>query len=100
MKDITVFINENKEVKHYADGILYNKEKTEIIYCPKGKSEITIPETIRYMISVISQQKSTKHFILLELNFLQNGIIVKWWRLDFPAGTRQEQCLNSSNTAT
>lgn len=31
MKDITAFINENKEVKHYADGILFNKDTNEIL---------------------------------------------------------------------
>ena len=34
--------------KYYSseDGVLYNKEKTELICCPKGKTSITIPYSV------------------------------------------------------
>ncbi|WP_051588829.1 leucine-rich repeat protein [Ruminococcus sp. NK3A76] len=41
-------INVGKNNTQYlsVDGVLYNKDKTELIYCPQGKTSITIPDSV------------------------------------------------------
>ena len=39
-------VSENNENYSSTDGLLMNKDKTEIIYCPNGKVNVTIPDSV------------------------------------------------------
>lgn len=45
-----VEINVSADNEYYSsvDGVLYDKEKTELIICPEGKESITIPDTVNF----------------------------------------------------
>ena len=44
LKNITVD-TDNKCFSSF-DGVLYNKDKTDLIFCPQGKTEVIIPQTV------------------------------------------------------
>ena len=43
---LNIEVDENNEVYSSEDGVLYNKDKTEIIKCPVAKENINIPESV------------------------------------------------------
>ena len=44
LKMITV--DEGNQALSSVDGVLYNKEKTTVIYCPRGKTQVSIPDGV------------------------------------------------------
>ena len=44
-------INVGKNNTQYSsvDGVLYNRDKTELLYCSQGKTSITIPDSVTYI---------------------------------------------------
>ena len=42
----TLFVSENNPYYASQDGILYNKDKTELIICPEGNRSFTIPSEV------------------------------------------------------
>ena len=43
---LDINVSENNSNYSSVDGVLYNKDKTELICCPKGKTSINIPDSI------------------------------------------------------
>ncbi len=65
---ISVTVADNNNYYSSLDGILYNKEKTELIYYPKGKTDesFTVPETVKVIYDCAFYQSSVKNVILPE----------------------------------
>ncbi len=42
----SINVGNNNSKYSSIDGVLYNKSKTELIYCPEGKISITIPDSV------------------------------------------------------
>ncbi len=43
---VAINVDENNEAYASVDGVLYNKDITELISCPSGKTSIVLPETV------------------------------------------------------
>ena len=39
-------VDDGNEIYSSIDGVLYNKDQTTLIFCPQGKTSITIPNTV------------------------------------------------------
>lgn len=65
-----VSVNVDSENKYYSslDGVFYNKEKTELIYYPKGKADesFTAPKTVKVICDNAFYQTSVKNVALPE----------------------------------
>ena len=42
----SIDVSENNPAYSSKDGVLFNKDKTELIYCPCGKTSVTIPDSV------------------------------------------------------
>ena len=65
---VSVTVADNNNYYSSLDGILYNKEKTELIYYPKGKTDesFTAPSTVKVIYDCAFYQSSVKNVVLPE----------------------------------
>lgn len=65
---VSVTVADNNNCYSSLDGILYNKEKTELIYYPKGKTDesFTAPKTVKVIYDCAFYQSSVKNVVLPE----------------------------------
>ena len=65
---VSVTVADNNNYYSSLDGILYNKEKTELIYYPKGKTDesFTAPKTVKVIYDCAFYQSSVKNVVLPE----------------------------------
>lgn len=65
---VSVTVADNNNYYSSLDGILYNKEKTELIYYPKGKTDesFTAPKTVKVICDNAFYQTSVKNVVLPE----------------------------------
>jgi len=47
LKMTSVFVDENNNRFSSSEGVLFNKDKTELIYCPVLKTSFTIPNSVK-----------------------------------------------------
>ena len=65
---VSITVADNNNYYSSLDGILYNKEKTELIYYPKGKTDesFTAPKTVKVIYDCAFYQSSVKNVVLPE----------------------------------
>ncbi len=65
---VSVTVADNNNYYSSLDGIIYNKEKTELIYYPKGKTDesFTAPKTVKVIYDCAFYQSSVKNVVLPE----------------------------------
>ena len=60
-------INVSPDNKYFTsvDGVLYNKDKTELIYCPRQSTDVfTVPETVKRIKTLAFDSSNVSHVII------------------------------------